>query len=250
VMYWFALAASIVMSTTKIVVVYDNESLNSDLEKSWGFACYVEHRGTKVLFDTGASWRVLEHNADGAGVALDELDGVFISHLHGDHTGCIENVARLNRKLKIALPASGSDGLAKKLRALGHEVVRVRDAGELWPGLRSTGELYGPPHEQGLIVEGDDWMALVVGCSHPGVDEMAAKARLIVDKNFLLVIGGFHLFSSNRSKVEAIIDKLSELGVKRVAPCHCTGRASVLVFKQRLPDAYIPCGVGLKLRLP
>ncbi len=249
-MLWLALISSVVISSTRLVVLYDNASLRSGFKSSWGFACYVEHRGTKVLFDTGSDWRILKHNAASASIAFDELDGVFISHLHADHVGCIDDIAALNRRLKFALPASGSDALARRLRGMGHEVVQVRKPVELWSGLISTGELYGPPYEQALIVRGDGWMALIVGCSHPGVDRIAAKAHHIAADDFLLVLGGFHLLSAGRDRIEAIARELSELGVKRIAPCHCTGRTAVSIFKKKFPNACITCGAGLTLELP
>ncbi len=43
---------------------------------------------TRVLIDCGFSLRELEQRLARAGVAIEQLDAVFITHEHGDHIGC------------------------------------------------------------------------------------------------------------------------------------------------------------------
>jgi metal-dependent hydrolase (beta-lactamase superfamily II) len=38
----------------KITIIYDNTAWLKSLPADWGFACLVEARGKKILFDTGA----------------------------------------------------------------------------------------------------------------------------------------------------------------------------------------------------
>lgn len=37
------------------------------------------------------------------------------------------------------------------------------------------------------------------------------------------LFGGFHLFRSSIKKIQKISDSLKQMGVKAIAPCHCTG---------------------------
>jgi phosphoribosyl 1,2-cyclic phosphodiesterase len=49
---------------------------------------------SRVLVDSGFSLRELESRLGRAGVAVDELDAVFVTHEHGDHIGCAVALAR------------------------------------------------------------------------------------------------------------------------------------------------------------
>ena len=71
----------------KMTILYDNEKCREDLEADWGFACLVEVRGLKILFDTGADGPVLLENMNKLDIDPRTVDEVFISHVHFDHTG-------------------------------------------------------------------------------------------------------------------------------------------------------------------
>lgn len=68
---------------------------------SGGNATLVEaHDGTavtRVLVDCGFSARELGHRLARIGLAPDALNGVFITHEHGDHVGCALTLARRHR---------------------------------------------------------------------------------------------------------------------------------------------------------
>lgn len=74
---------------------------------SSGNATLVEARSgattTRLLVDCGFSLRELEARLERAGVALCDIDAVFVTHEHGDHVGC---AATLARRHGIALWAS------------------------------------------------------------------------------------------------------------------------------------------------
>jgi phosphoribosyl 1,2-cyclic phosphodiesterase len=113
---------------------------------STGNATLIEARGstrtTRVLVDCGFSLRELEARALRAGVALPDIDAVFVTHEHGDHVGCALGLAR-----RFGVPLLMSRGTH---RALGEpeapQIVFARDGAaiavgelELWP--------YTVPHD-------------------------------------------------------------------------------------------------------
>jgi 7,8-dihydropterin-6-yl-methyl-4-(beta-D-ribofuranosyl)aminobenzene 5'-phosphate synthase len=59
-----------------------------------------------------------------------------------------------------------------------------------------------------------------------------------------LVIGGFHLRNRSWVDVQAIVEDLLALGVRRVAPCHCTGAEATAEFEAAFGSGFVPCGVG------
>lgn len=65
---------------------------------STGNATVVEARSgvtvSRVLIDCGFSLRELERRLVRAGLTLDDLDAVFVTHEHSDHVGCALTLAR------------------------------------------------------------------------------------------------------------------------------------------------------------
>mgnify|MGYP001244597857 CR=1 FL=1 len=75
-------------------------------------------RRTRVLIDCGMGLRQLRASLAAEGLAPADLDGMFITHEHGDHIGCALALAAAHR-----VPLWASAGTARSLRPLpGHEV--------------------------------------------------------------------------------------------------------------------------------
>lgn len=69
---------------------------------STGNALVIEARSgtsiSRLLVDCGFSLRELEARLARAGLAPTDIDGVFITHEHGDHVGCALSLARRHRR--------------------------------------------------------------------------------------------------------------------------------------------------------
>lgn len=75
---------------------------------SSGNATVVEagrSRPVRVLVDCGLGIRVLAQRLAAAGLVLDQIDALFITHEHGDHVGCAAKLAARHR-----LPVWMSEG--------------------------------------------------------------------------------------------------------------------------------------------
>jgi 7,8-dihydropterin-6-yl-methyl-4-(beta-D-ribofuranosyl)aminobenzene 5'-phosphate synthase len=88
---------------------------------------------------------------------------------------------------------------------------------------------------------------VVTGCAHPGVAEMVAQAKELSGEPVYLVLGGFHLGSQDDAQIEAIIASFREMGVAKVAPCHCTGDRAIAMFEAEYGDDFIRAGVGKEI---
>lgn len=65
---------------------------------------------------------------------------------------------------------------------------------------------------------------LVVGCAHSKVEEIVMEAKHHLNANVELVAGGLHLMPYSAEYITGLTRKLKgELGVRRIAPSHCTG---------------------------
>ena len=226
-----------------LTIVYDNNSYDPNLRTAWGFSCLVETSSATVLFDTGGDGPTLLGNMEALGIELQAIDAVVLSHIHGDHTGGL--VALLSKGVMptVFVPAAFPAGFKDSVRAR-TELMEVTGSAELFPGVWTTGELGSGIIEQALAIESDDGVIVITGCAHPGVVEMVRRAKEMLREPVALVMGGFHLGSASQSRISGIIDAFHEMGVHRVAPCHCTGDRARSMFAAAYGPGYIAAGVG------
>jgi len=206
----------------RITLIYDNEVYKEGLEADWGFSCLVEAENKKILFDTGASGRILLSNMEKLKIEPSSIDEVFISHPHFDHTGGLSDFLDKNRNVKIYVPSSFKENLNAK------EVIYVKETIKLHESLFSTGELEGI--EQSLCVKTEKGIVVIVGCSHPKLENILKVASQF-GKVYAL-IGGLHGFKD--------FDLLNDL--KLVCPCHCTQHKSEI--KSLYSEKYVEGGAG------
>jgi 7,8-dihydropterin-6-yl-methyl-4-(beta-D-ribofuranosyl)aminobenzene 5'-phosphate synthase len=202
------------------------------LVDAWGFACLVEAGGGTVLFDTGGEGPILMGNMAALGINLAAIDAVVLSHIHGDHVGGLDSfLAAAGHDPPVYVPAAFPASFKEQVSAR-TDLVEVTGSMEILPGIHSTGELGRSIVEQGLIVETGEGMVVVTGCAHPGVVEMVRRAREVLDGEIALVMGGFHLGQASYSRIEDIIGDFRALGVRMVAPSHCTGELALRQFRE------------------
>lgn len=206
----------------RITLIYDNEVYKEGLEADWGFSCLVEAENKKILFDTGASGRILLSNMEKLKIKPSSIDEVFISHPHFDHTGGLSDFLDKNRNVKIYVPSSFKENLNAK------EVIYVKEKIKLHEHIFSTGELEGI--EQSLCVKTEKGIVVIVGCSHPKLENILKVASQF-GKVYAL-IGGLHGFKD--------FDLLNDL--KLVCPCHCTQHKSEI--KSLYSEKYVEGGAG------
>jgi len=283
---FLGLAATVSAQDPKrITILYDAFGAPSELTKDWGFAALVEYGGKRVLFDTGNDAAILEHNVKTLGVDLTKLDAVVISHRHGDHTSGLTYLLSVNPLVPIHAPQEGAffrgpippaflarqPGLPPELQYYdGKEPTRllsgtpwgdkgnfkaVTQTNEILPGffvLTTRSEKPGTleMNEVSLAIRTTKGLAVVVGCSHPGVEKILAAAAKI-DAKLYTVTGGFHLVMTPEPEVRRVAGVLhDELKLERVAPGHCTSELGFAVFLERFGDHFDKAGVGAVLALP
>jgi len=206
----------------KITIIYDNTVHQKGLKSDWGFSCLVEAYDKKILFDTGTNGSILLHNMQRLNIDPTIIEEVFISHAHGDHTGGLPDLLRINNAVKIYIPVSCPEPPGAS------EVVRVKEPFKIHENIFSSGELKGI--EQSLVVKTQKGLAVIVGCSHPGVKNIL-KAASQFGKPYA-IIGGLHGFSD--------FNLVKDL--EFICPTHCTQ------FKSKIellyPKKYVRGGVG------
>ncbi len=98
--------------------------------------------------------------------------------------------------------------------------------------------------EQSLIIQTEKGLIIITGCAHPGIVKIVKRAKDLLKKDILLVVGGFHLIGKSEKEIGEIVLEFKKLGVKYVAPCHCSGDIARRLFKEVYKENFINAGVG------
>jgi 7,8-dihydropterin-6-yl-methyl-4-(beta-D-ribofuranosyl)aminobenzene 5'-phosphate synthase len=273
-----------VRDKAQITILYDAFGKDSGMQKDWGYSALVEYGGKRVLFDTGNNPDILEHNAKAKHVDLLKLDFVVMSHRHGDHMGGLAYLLRMNPTVRIYAPKEafgiyGADlpstfyrkdtTLPPEQRYYAGAPPEVLRFGSAWPGanfqlIDKNTEIAPGIHlitlvsdkpgtlelrELSLAINTSEGMVIVVRCSHPGVDRIAAAAATI-NPRIHVVTGGFHLVVTSDADIEKIVTALHDtFKVGYVAPGHCTGEPAFATLRKAFGDHYLYAGLGTMLDL-
>ncbi len=227
-----------------ITVLYDNVAHDARLQTDWGFACLVEGLEQPLLFDTGGKGDILLRNMRALGLDPRAVRTVVLSHAHGDHTGGLAAFLAENPAVTVYLPQSFPAGIKDTVRQAGATLAEVTEAQEITAGAHTTGELGSQIREQALALETPRGLVVITGCAHPGIVEMVRQAQAEVGGNVYMALGGFHLRDANAGQINTVIADLQALGVRRIAPSHCTGDAARRAFAVAFGADYLESGVG------
>jgi 7,8-dihydropterin-6-yl-methyl-4-(beta-D-ribofuranosyl)aminobenzene 5'-phosphate synthase len=257
---------------------------SATLVKDWGYAALVEYGGKRILFDTGNDADIFARNVKALGIDLARLDAVVISHRHGDHTSGLTYLLQVNPGVTIFVPQEVAffkgplprdflqrqAGLPPALHYFdGKEPARwisgipwekanfkiVTGTTEIFPGFYVLSVQSQKPgtvemNELSLAVRTPKGLAVVVGCSHPGVEKILEQAAKI-DPHLYTVTGGFHLVRTAEPEVRHVAEILHDvLKVERVAPAHCTSELGFAVFLELFKDRFDQAGLGAAVMLP
>ena len=118
------------------------------------------------------------------------------------------------------------------------------ESAEITNGVYTTGEMGRGIIEQGLAVRTTKGLVVITGCAHPRIAEIARRAKEVVGGEVHLVLGGFHLGSASEARIKKIIADFRQLGVQKVAPCHCTGDKAIGLFRETYGEDFVQTGAG------
>jgi len=228
-----------------IVTLYDNYLVDPRLKTGWGFSCLVKAGKKNILFDTGADFETLLYNVERMGIDIKRVDSVFLSHVHEDHTGGLKGILKKSGNLTVYVPDSFPDSIRELIKSSGGKYINVKGPVKISEGIFSAGELGNLIKEQSLILNSERGLIIITGCAHPGILSIIEKAKeMFPEEKIHLVLGGFHLTGASDYRLNSIIDKFEELGVQKVAPCHCSGNRCRELFKKEYKENFIENGVG------
>ncbi len=238
-----------------IKIVYNNIQGDPDsgLILAGGFSAWIEFDDKAILFDAGGESSILVKNVRQLNLDISKLDAVVISHNHNDHVyglPILLAMARFNPKVYVP-QSSQAAILEQNPRA---KIVPVDKPQQLYPHIWSTGQLKTDYlstviSEQALVIEKNEGICIITGCSHPGIIRLVEESKkLFPEKPIIQVAGGFHLRDHTEEEVRKISSRFKELGVKNIGPSHCTGAQAIEIFKNEWKDNFIRLYLGDEFR--
>jgi len=99
-------------------------------------------------------------------------------------------------------------------------------------------------NEHALIIPTNQGSIILTGCAHPGVVEIVEQTKAITKQDILLVAGGFHLLMDDAEGIRKKAEKLKTLGVRNVAPSHCSGGEAIGILANIFGNSFLKSGVG------
>jgi 7,8-dihydropterin-6-yl-methyl-4-(beta-D-ribofuranosyl)aminobenzene 5'-phosphate synthase len=263
----------------RVTILYDAFGDRPGLERDWGFSALVEYGGRRILFDAGNDGDIFARNVRALKVDLRHLDFAVISHRHGDHTGGLGYLLRVNPKVTIYAPYERfglfggpvpatiirpDTSLPARMRYFGGTVpaelssssawprahfVRVDTLTEVAPGVALVSTVSRTPgtlelHELSLVLRTPEGLVVIVGCSHPGIETILEATRAYGD-HVHEIFGGLHLVSTADPEIERIASALRDhWRLDLIAPGHCTGEPAFDALARAFGDRYVYAGLG------
>jgi 7,8-dihydropterin-6-yl-methyl-4-(beta-D-ribofuranosyl)aminobenzene 5'-phosphate synthase len=227
-----------------ITIVYDNNTFAKNVKSDWGFSCLITGYEKTILFDTGGDGSLLMNNLHQLNIDPHEIDAVFLSHHHRDHTGGLDEFLKVNSEVTVYLPGSFPPHFKENVILAGAKLEELNQPREIIRNVYSSGEMGTDIIEQSLILSGPAGLVVVTGCAHPGIINIIRSVKDQLNDEILLVLGGFHLIGQNHRQITSVVSGFKLLGVQNVAPCHCSGNESLQQFAAEYKKNFINCGVG------
>ena len=240
----------------------------------WGFSAMIEVDGERILFDAGSRENTVLQNAKELNINLDNLDNIFISHNHKDHTGGLITLkkeypnsfknAHVGEGIFYSRPNPDGDGnyiLSNKytLENLGIKFITHKNPTQLLPGVWTTGQVPRKyeeknwsdlgkmidskgntvediiPEDQSLFFDTENGIVLISGCGHAGLaNTLDYVQKIIPGRPIYKIIGGFHLLKLTNDKLEWTAGKMRDAGVNYFVGAHCTGLNSTYSIRNFL----------------
>jgi 7,8-dihydropterin-6-yl-methyl-4-(beta-D-ribofuranosyl)aminobenzene 5'-phosphate synthase len=275
-------------SAGRATVLFDAFGKPSNLKRGWGYSVFIEYGGRRILFDTGSRVADFANNASALGADLKRLDFVVLSHRHNDHTAGLNHVLRENPAVSIYTPIEGAgfnsptpaplvnlikrnvESVPDDLRYFGGNPPAKMDPEAPWPdahfsqisepkevlpgffllSARSDRPGTREMNEISLVIKTSRGGVLVVGCSHPGIENILEAATKIEPRIFS-VLGGFHLVDITDAQVtEMVLRFRDKWRIERMAAGHCTGQFAFAELVRVFGEKFDHAGVGSVIALP
>ena len=250
----------------RITALMDNKpSENKALIAEHGLSLLARYGEKRILFDCGSGANTLA-NAHRLGIDLKNLDAVVLSHSHYDHAAGFRDLTEAGLGSPLLCtgahffePKFAVSGVCCTDLSAGFDrafmeshSIRQQEVADVYTPFPGVHLIAGFPRvhdfekiperflrrsETGFIpddfadeicmaldVEGG--LAVLVGCSHPGILNMMTHVRQVLGKPIRAVFGGTHLVEADGHRIDLTIHSLQDMGLEILGLSHCSGDAA------------------------
>lgn len=246
-----------------VSILVENTTPVPGINGEYGFAALVKAGKKSFLFDTGSAGALFANAAalgvdlsniedviishghfdhTGAVTDLIALGGIKRIYAHPDVFS--HRLLPLNNGQTRDI---GSRFNLQQVEDAGIEMVFTEEFTSLCPGVNLTGtiprvaayentggnfkvEVEGELLEDKLhddmsmVIEHPDGLIIISGCAHAGIINTIEYAiKITGQKKILAFIGGTHLITANRERLDSTVEALKRINPANIIPAHCTG---------------------------
>ena len=235
------------VTNLKIICLVEDSAPRLPFWGAHGLSFLIEVDGKKILFDTGSFSEVLLHNSQNLNIDLCCIDAFLLSHTHNDHSGGLSGIrSKITDKPMYCTPDAFSYEMPdnKELEQTMTNVHFTVENEEIFPGVivpehkKSINPKY-PVNETFMLINlKGKGLIIVLGCSHPGIENIIDSAKLIFrDVPIYAIVGGLHLKDSSSEEIDRIASLFKRENIKIILANHCTGFRALKELSTKLPEA-------------
>ena len=262
-------------------------SEHKSLTAEHGLSFYVDLGHTRLLFDFGAGANTLK-NARKLGISPEKIDLAVISHGHYDHASGYPSFVEAGLRCPLFTGEGffaekyALDGIRATYLGTGFSPALLKETGiqhtqsndlisiapgcfllgnfkrkwefETIPGRFVLRENEGWKQdtfsdEICLVVQLPEGIAVIVGCSHPGILNILDTVREHFNQPIVAVMGGTHLVEAGEERIRKTIDSMKGMGIRLIGFNHCSGPLlkEMLQEEKQLNTVYLGAGDSLFL---
>ncbi|HNR44885.1 MAG TPA: MBL fold metallo-hydrolase [Methanofastidiosum sp.] len=251
-------------------VVDNNVKLSSNFWGEHGLSFLIENK-EKILFDTGKTFDVLNHNLEVFGEKKEDISKIFISHGHYDHTGGLMGIKKYSNVKIFAHPSIFEEKYKKtdmgpkyigapfKKKDL-PDISLTQESIEVSKKIFTTGQIertfdfekvstifqkkIGSKFnhdeiidDQALVIKTHIGGVVILGCNHSGLLNTIEHSKDLIGDDVFLVLGGTHLVAADDNKISRTVEYLKKYGITLFG-FHCTGDYASFKLHSALDKMY------------
>ena len=209
--------------------------------RRWGVSFLI---GEDVLFDTFGDPGILLNNIRKFKVDIAKIKHIVLSHDDWDHISGLWYLLPKCINITVYVCPGFNHEVKDRIASFGVKYIEVKGITQIKDNIYSTGELLGESegrniYEQSVVIKAGDGLVLICGCAHPGVVNIIRYVKDRFQKNIYSLIGGFHL-KNNATEINMnIVRNLRDIGIRKVAPMHCTGKHATGAMREMFGHNFI-----------
>lgn len=217
------------------------------LKSDFGYAVYIHADNKQILLDSGTDPDVMEHNLATAGVDVNDLDMVIISHNHHDHAGGLERIRDLNPNVPVYVPPNQDFPV--------DDVQVVENHLKVTPNIfvirgHTDVPTAGISDDLSVVLRSRSGPYVLSTCSHSGVGQIVDRAEKVTGEDVYYFSGGARLVHRPIGDTQIVAAALDQRKVRVISPSHCSLSHRVdKEFRETLGERIRSSQLGKKIEL-